>query len=71
MPKECFKGNGKSIRLKRDGPPKQKVTPISKTSPAKFEGTYNAYGDGKDVGFGKATIKAIENGFIQFHLERN
>ncbi len=59
-----FKGNGKSIRLKRDGPPKQKVTPISKnTSPAKFEGTYNAYGDGKDVGFGKATIKAIENGF--------
>lgn len=52
-----FKGNGRSIRLNRDGSNPKVTTVPQNSKPAKFEGTYNAYGDGKDIGMGKVTIK--------------
>ncbi|MBK8483652.1 MAG: hypothetical protein IPL31_04705 [Saprospiraceae bacterium] len=53
-----FKGNGKSIRLNRDGVNPKVTTAPKNTSPVKFEGTYNAYRNGKAFGMGRVTIKA-------------
>lgn len=64
-----FKGNGKSIRLKRDKQSHKVSKKNQNTIPVKFEGTYNAYGDGKDIGMGKVTIKAIGDNFYNLTFQ--